>query len=150
MSHVLSEGYSFPNPVEAALSFILQQSSNKVLWDECQLIWDDQELIEKAPPNGVAVYGVQGKVVTADGHALSFYMRHRIDNGSTPKYRLRVSVETAIGASADQVDIRKEDLRDEEAMAYFTKTVQQLTEHVKSLGVQQTIRLILAPTPAVK
>lgn len=53
MSHVLSEGYSFPNPVEAALSFILQQSSNKVLWDECQLIWDDQELIEKAPPNGV-------------------------------------------------------------------------------------------------
>lgn len=85
-----------------------------------------------------------------DGHALRFYMRHCLETGSNPEYRFRVSVETAIDASVDQVDIRKEDLRDEDALAYFAKTVQELTGQVKSLGVQQTMRLILTPTTGVK
>ena len=45
---------SSPDAKEAALSFILGGNSNKVLWDDCQFIWDSRGLVDNASNDEVS------------------------------------------------------------------------------------------------
>lgn len=42
----LSRFVSSPDAREAALSFILAGNLNKVVWDDCQFIWDSRGLFD--------------------------------------------------------------------------------------------------------
>jgi hypothetical protein len=50
LPHVISS----PNAKEAALSFILGGNSNKVVWDDCQFIWDSRGLVDNASDDEVS------------------------------------------------------------------------------------------------
>ena len=45
---------SSPDAKEAALSFILGGNSNKVVWDDCQFIWDSRGLVDNASDGEVS------------------------------------------------------------------------------------------------
>lgn len=45
---------SSPDAKEAALSFILGGNSNKVVWDDCQFIWDSRALVAVASDDEVS------------------------------------------------------------------------------------------------
>jgi hypothetical protein len=45
---------SSPEAKETALSFILGGNSNKVVWDDCQFIWDSRELVDTASDDEVS------------------------------------------------------------------------------------------------
>jgi len=158
---------SSPDAKEAALSFILGGNANKVVWNDCQFIWDSRGLLADAASDDevsdrtirhlrcpsslfltattmqVAIFGAKGKVVTPQNELLQFHIRHCLDLEPQPTYRLHVAVEEQPGGSVGETNLRNQDIASGDDQAYFRRRVLDLTEQVKALGLGETMRSFL-------
>ncbi|KAJ8131947.1 hypothetical protein O1611_g1678 [Lasiodiplodia mahajangana] len=136
---------SFPDAKEAALSFILNGTLNKVVWDDCQFIWDSRDsLIGNASNEEVAIFGAKGKVLTPENKLFQFHLRHCLDLTPQPKYRLNAVMQETPGGPTNERDFGQLDLSAEDDRSFFESRVLGLTEQAKAQGLDQTMRSFLS------
>ncbi|KAF5121997.1 hypothetical protein E5D57_012470 [Metarhizium anisopliae] len=140
---------------ETALQAVLQGGVNKVLWDECQLIWDSRSLIDDTATSEdqMAVFGVKGKVGTQQGQILAFQIRYAVRFEPEPLYL----VYAAINGARHRHDFNKEEFEVVQselpegvnASDFVNEAVGFLTAKVGSIGPQAVIKSFLAPRNGV-
>ncbi|KAE8155373.1 hypothetical protein BDV25DRAFT_135121 [Aspergillus avenaceus] len=135
---------SSPNPRHAALSFILGESPNEVVWKNCQFIWDSRGLVDTASDDQVAVFGAKGTIITQENELLQFHLRHCLDFTPEPRYRLHAAVEETPGGLVGELDLRNQKMTFGDDWILFQSCVLELTEQVKVLGVEKAMRIFLS------
>ncbi|KAL6409726.1 ABC transporter [Ilyonectria robusta] len=138
-----------PDAKEAALQAVLRGGLNKVLWDDCRLIWDSRSIIDDAPvsEDQMAVFGVKGKVETIEHERLDFQIRYTAIFELEPLYLLYV----AVNGTMDGDEFDKDELEVVQRVSperviqrvYFHEAVKTLTSKLSSIGPQALIKSFL-------